>query len=129
MVDEGGLSFECRIRSSPPDLSDTVPLWKRARRAKSELALSAPKITRLSFINMHWAEVRKRSEIPLQLTSWCTRDRRDGVTLADDLPSYDGHSGKFMLRLAAVGATPRRYADRRATPVRRSIQSCLNDYN
>jgi hypothetical protein len=31
-----------------------------------------------------------------------TRERRIGVELADDLPNYDGHSGKFMLRL--VGA-------------------------
>jgi hypothetical protein len=30
-----------------------------------------------------------------------TRDRRDGVTLADDVPNYDAHSGKFMLRLIA----------------------------
>ena len=25
-----------------------------------------------------------------------------GVALADDLPNYDGHSGKFMLRLIAA---------------------------
>jgi hypothetical protein len=31
-----------------------------------------------------------------------TQDRRDGVELADDLPNYDGHSGKFMLRLVAA---------------------------
>jgi hypothetical protein len=31
-----------------------------------------------------------------------TQDRRDGVALADDLPNYDGHSGKFMLRLIAA---------------------------
>jgi hypothetical protein len=31
-----------------------------------------------------------------------TQDRRDGVELADDLPNYDGHSGKFMLRLIAA---------------------------
>jgi hypothetical protein len=31
-----------------------------------------------------------------------TRDRPDGVELADDLPNYAGHSGKFMLRLIAA---------------------------
>jgi hypothetical protein len=31
-----------------------------------------------------------------------TQDRRDGVELTDDLPNYDGHSGKFMLRLTAA---------------------------
>lgn len=31
-----------------------------------------------------------------------TQHRRDGVTLADDLPNYSGHSGKFMLRLVAA---------------------------
>ena len=31
-----------------------------------------------------------------------TQDRRDGVALADDLPNYDGRSGKFMLRLIAA---------------------------
>ena len=31
-----------------------------------------------------------------------TQDRRDGGALADDSPNYDGHSGKFMLRLTAA---------------------------
>jgi hypothetical protein len=31
-----------------------------------------------------------------------TKDRRDGVVLADDLPNYDTHSGKSMLRLIAA---------------------------
>jgi hypothetical protein len=31
-----------------------------------------------------------------------TQDRRDGVALADDLPNYDRHSGKFMLRLISA---------------------------
>ena len=31
-----------------------------------------------------------------------TQDRRDGVELADDLPNFNGHSGKFMLRLIAA---------------------------
>jgi hypothetical protein len=28
-----------------------------------------------------------------------TEERRGGIELADDLPNYDGHSGKFMLKL------------------------------
>jgi len=28
-----------------------------------------------------------------------TKERRVGVELADDLPNYSGHSGKFMLKL------------------------------
>jgi hypothetical protein len=31
-----------------------------------------------------------------------TRDRRDGVELADDLPNHAGPSAKFMLRLIAA---------------------------
>lgn len=31
-----------------------------------------------------------------------TQNRRDDVALADDLPNYDDHSGKFMLRLIAA---------------------------
>ena len=31
-----------------------------------------------------------------------TRDRRDVVTLADDVPNYAGHSGRFMLRLVVA---------------------------
>jgi hypothetical protein len=31
-----------------------------------------------------------------------TRERRVGVELADDLPNYSGHSGKFMLKLIAA---------------------------
>jgi hypothetical protein len=31
-----------------------------------------------------------------------TRERRVGVELADDLPTYTGHSGKFMLKLIAA---------------------------
>jgi len=32
------------------------------------------------------------------------RDRQDGVALADDLPNYESHSGKAMLRLLAAWA-------------------------
>ena len=31
-----------------------------------------------------------------------TKERRVGVALADDLPNYSGHSGKFMLKLIAA---------------------------
>jgi hypothetical protein len=31
-----------------------------------------------------------------------TKDRLSGVALVDDLPNYDGHSGKFMVRLIAA---------------------------
>jgi hypothetical protein len=31
-----------------------------------------------------------------------TKARRVGVELADDLPNYSGHSGKFMLKLIAA---------------------------
>jgi hypothetical protein len=31
-----------------------------------------------------------------------TKERRVGVELADDLPNYRGHSGKFMLKLIAA---------------------------
>ena len=31
-----------------------------------------------------------------------TRERRVGVELADDLPIYAGHPGKFMLKLIAA---------------------------
>ncbi len=31
-----------------------------------------------------------------------TKDRRNGVALADDLPNYDGYSGKSMLKLIAA---------------------------
>jgi hypothetical protein len=31
-----------------------------------------------------------------------TRERRVGVELADDLPTYTDHSGKFMLKLIAA---------------------------
>ena len=31
-----------------------------------------------------------------------TKERRAGVELADDVPNYDGHSGKFMVKLIAA---------------------------
>jgi hypothetical protein len=30
------------------------------------------------------------------------KERRVGIELADDLPNYGGHSGKFMLKLIAA---------------------------
>jgi hypothetical protein len=41
-------------------------------------------------------------DAPLPEMRVMTKDRRDGIKLADDLPNYDGHSGKFMLRLIAA---------------------------
>jgi hypothetical protein len=31
-----------------------------------------------------------------------TKERRAGVELAGDMPNYNGHSGKFMLKLTAA---------------------------
>ena len=31
-----------------------------------------------------------------------TKDRRNGVALADDLPNHEGYPGKFMLKLVAA---------------------------
>jgi hypothetical protein len=31
-----------------------------------------------------------------------TKERRAGVELADDIPNYSAHSGKFMLKLLAA---------------------------
>jgi len=59
----------------------------------------------LDFTKGHWlAMYRNRFPAgapPLEMRVM-TRDRRDGVTLADDLPNYDGHSNKFVLRLVAA---------------------------
>jgi hypothetical protein len=41
------------------------------------------------------------SAAPLEMRVM-TKERRAGVELADDMPNYGGHSGKFMLKL--IGA-------------------------
>jgi hypothetical protein len=59
----------------------------------------------LDFTKGHWLSMfRNRFPIgapPLQMRVM-TKERRVGVELADDLPNYSGHSGKFMLKLIAA---------------------------
>ena len=59
----------------------------------------------LDFTKGHWLTMYRNrfpaGAPPLEMRVM-TQDRRDGVALADDLPNYDGHSGKFMLRLIAA---------------------------
>ena len=59
----------------------------------------------LDFTKGHWLTMYRNrfpaGAPPLEMRVM-TRDRRDGVVLADDLPNYDGHSGKFMWRLIAA---------------------------
>ena len=59
----------------------------------------------LDFTKGHWLTMYRNrfpaGAPPLEMRVM-TQDRRDGVALADDLPNYDGHSGKFMLRLVAA---------------------------
>ena len=59
----------------------------------------------LDFTKGHWLTMYRNrfpaGAPPLEMRVM-TQDRRDGVALADDLPNYDRHSGKFMLRLIAA---------------------------
>ena len=59
----------------------------------------------LDFTRGHWLSMfRNRFPAgapPLELRIM-TKERRAGVELADDVPNYEGHSGKFMLKL--IGA-------------------------
>jgi len=59
----------------------------------------------LDFTKGHWLSMfRNRFATgapPLQMRVM-TKARRAGVQLADDLPNYAGHSGKFMLKLMAA---------------------------
>ena len=59
----------------------------------------------LDFTKGHWLSLYRNrfpaGAPPLEMRVM-TKDRREGVALADDLPNYDGHSGKFMLRLIAA---------------------------
>jgi hypothetical protein len=59
----------------------------------------------LDFTKGHWLTIYRNrfpADAPLPEMRLMTKDRRDGIKLADDLPNYDGHSGKFMLRLVAA---------------------------
>jgi len=56
----------------------------------------------LDFTKGHWLSLYRNrfgeDAPPLEMRIM-TKERRVGVTLADDVPNYSGHSGKFMLRL------------------------------
>jgi hypothetical protein len=59
----------------------------------------------LDFTSGHWLTMYRNrfpaGAPPLEMRVM-TKERRDGVVLADDLPNYEGAAGKFMFRL--VGA-------------------------
>jgi hypothetical protein len=59
----------------------------------------------LDFTKGHWLTMYRNrfpaGAPPVEMRVM-TRERPDGVALADDLPNYDGHSGKAMLRLVAA---------------------------
>ena len=53
----------------------------------------------------HWLSMyrnRFATDAPSLDMRLMTRERRAGVELADDVPNYSGHSGKFMLKLIAA---------------------------
>jgi hypothetical protein len=56
----------------------------------------------LDFTKGHWLTMYRdrfpTGAPPLEMRVM-TKERRGGIELADDLPNYDGHSGKFMLKL------------------------------
>jgi len=56
----------------------------------------------LDFTKGHWLTLyRNRFPVgapPLEMRVM-TKERRGGVALADDLPNYESHSGKFLLKL------------------------------
>ena len=59
----------------------------------------------LDFSKGHWLTMYRNrfpADAPPVEMRVMTRERRDGVALADDLPNYDTHSGKSMVRLIAA---------------------------
>jgi hypothetical protein len=59
----------------------------------------------LDFTKGHWLSMfrnRFATDAPPLEMRVMTAERRAGVELADDLPNYAGHSGKFMLKLIAA---------------------------
>ncbi|WP_457582621.1 GFA family protein [Ensifer canadensis] len=62
----------------------------------------------LEFTGGHWLTLYRqrldRDARPALEMRVMTRDRRADVSLKDDLPSYAGHSGKFMLKLMGAWA-------------------------
>ena len=60
---------------------------------------------RLDFTKGHWLTMYRNrfpTEAPPLEMRVMTHERRGGVELADDLPNYSGHSGRFMLKLIAA---------------------------
>jgi hypothetical protein len=59
----------------------------------------------VDFTKGHWLTMYRNrfpaGAPPLEMRVM-TQHRRDGVALPDDLPNYDSHSGKFMVRLIAA---------------------------
>ncbi len=59
----------------------------------------------LDFTRGHWLTMYRNrfpaGAPPLEMRLM-TQARRDGVALADDVPNYDSHSGKFLLKLIAA---------------------------
>ena len=59
----------------------------------------------LDFTKGHWLSIYRnrfpKGVPPLDMRVM-TKERRAGVELADDLPNYDSHSGKFMFKLIAA---------------------------
>jgi hypothetical protein len=124
---EAGRQFE-QLASAPPVLdpdSGTSMILYRKDRVQCvagqeylrEYRLKADSPTRrviatccnsavfLDFTKGHWLSMyRSRFPTgapPLEMR-FMTKERRAGVELADDVPNYDGHSGKFMLKLVAA---------------------------
>lgn len=65
----------------------------------------------LEFTGGHWLTLyrqrfNEQDRPPVQMRVM-TRDRRAGTTVADGLPRYAGHSGKFMLKLIGAWAAMR----------------------
>lgn len=56
----------------------------------------------LDFTKGHWLSMY-RNRFPTDAPPFemrvMTKERRVGAELADDLPNYSGHSGKFLLKL------------------------------
>ena len=59
----------------------------------------------LDFTKGHWLTMYRNrfpgEAAPIEMRVM-TRDRPSGVTLADDVPNYPGHSGRFMRKLLAA---------------------------
>jgi hypothetical protein len=124
---EAGHQFE-QLASAPPlldsDSGTSVVLYRKdrvrcvigqeyleERRLKPDsptrrvLATCCNSAMFLDFTKGHWLSMfRNRFPTgapPLEMRVM-TKERRVGVELADDLPNYRGHSGKFMLKLIAA---------------------------